>query len=100
MKAAKATVFIDSLFFIQLLLNFTETPCHVPTCTGAVSDNPSSGGPGCLEETFPEDSLQLGLKVKVEDSSMDGDEQFGEVQTPVLRITNTSIIMKCEKKKK
>lgn len=49
------------------------------TGTGPSSDDPGSSGFGGLQKTFAEHSFELGLEVKVEDSPLDGDEEFGKL---------------------
>ena len=50
----------------------------------ATIDDPRSGGLGRFEETLPEDALEFGLDVEVGDAAMNGDEELGEVEVPVV----------------
>ena len=54
------------------------------TCVGAASNDPGACCLGCLQQPFAEDALQLGLQFEVGDAAMDGDEQLGELEPPLL----------------
>ena len=47
-------------------------------------DDPSPRGPGRLAQTFAEHPLQFGLHLKVLQSALDGDDQVGKSQVPIL----------------
>lgn len=67
------------------------------TGTGPSSDDPGSSGFGGLQKTFAEHSFELGLEVKVEDSPLDGDEEFGQLQSPVSGQQLKDILSLCVK---
>lgn len=50
----------------------------------ASGEDPGAGGHGGLDEPLPKHLLQLGLQVKVLQSPVDGDQELGQLQLPVL----------------
>ena len=55
----------------------------VDTCISSPCYDPGPGSFRCLQETFPEDPLELRLEVKVEDPTVDRDEKLGQIQAPL-----------------
>ena len=54
------------------------------TRVGSAGGDPSPGGLGCIEEAMPAHPPQLGLKVEVRDATVDGNEEFWNVESPVV----------------
>jgi len=54
------------------------------TCVSAPAHYPSTDGLGRLEQTMTADVPQFGLEVKVRNTSMYGDEEFGEFEAPLI----------------
>ena len=61
-----------------------EVPLRLPTCVDPSGEDPGSGGHRCLDEALAEDLLELGLQLEVLEAPVDGDEQLGELQLPLL----------------
>lgn len=53
------------------------------TRVGAPTDDPAPSGLGSPQKSFTEDALQLRLHVEVGDASVDGDDQLGQIQSPL-----------------
>lgn len=53
------------------------------TCVGSACENPGSGGFGRLEESLAQHFLQLGLQLEVGLAALDGEQQLGQLQTPL-----------------
>ena len=56
----------------------------LPTCVDPSGEDPGPGGHGCLDEALAEDLLELGLQLEVLEAPVDGDEQLGQLQLPLL----------------
>ena len=55
-------------------------------CTGTDSarEDPGSGGDSSFDQPLPKHLLELGLQLEVLEAPVDGDEQLGELQLPLL----------------
>lgn len=58
--------------------------CQRPTRVDSTREDPSSGGDGSFDQAFAKLLLEFGLEVEVLETSVDGDEQGGQFQLPVL----------------
>lgn len=54
------------------------------TGADASGEDPGSGGDGSFDQPFPKHLLEFGRQLEVLQASVDGDEQRGELQLPVL----------------
>lgn len=74
-----------------------HTDCLSHTSAGSARYNPGPSGFGRLEQSFAENSFQLGLEVKVQDSPLDGNEKLGELQPPMFGQKLQYILCLCVK---
>ena len=54
------------------------------TSADSPGEDPCAGGDGRFDQPLPKHLLELGLQLKVLQPSVDGDEQSGKLQLPVL----------------
>lgn len=58
---------------------------NVPTCVHPSSEDPGPGGDGSFDQTLAHHLLDARVQLKVLDSSVDRDEDFGKFHLPFLQ---------------
>lgn len=65
-------------------MNIKSIILNCPTRVDSTREDPSPGGDGGFDQAFAKHLLEFGLEVEVLETSVNGDEQGGQLQLPVL----------------